>query len=246
MKKFSLALLASLSLLFSPVALFAQTDGGTGLAPASTTETAPIVTPTLEPAAVLAPEPAPAPTPRAVQSAPAPAKPTPAVISQPSPTPVQTVSLDDVKGVVDTVSKIAPAPLEPLFAAIGGALAAIIAVLGIQKLLKKRRQKGAKKCPRCQGSGQVKDADVCATCKGTGTTQEDQEISAQCARCEGEGFEPCPECEGEGKKKGVDCSKCATSGTMKDDDEDVDCSLCRGEGEVSVTVKRDVPCPDCK
>jgi hypothetical protein len=239
MKNFSVAVIIGVSLLF-PAALFAQSDGG------AISDPTPAVLPIAAPVVA-------APTKATAEAQPAPASPrptTPQPVAAPIPSPAPSqpvVSLDDVKDIVDTAAEHAPSSLSPIFAAISGVLAGIIALLGIQSLLKSRKKKGSKPCPQCKGNGHVDEADICTTCNGTRLAEEEQDVSAECLRCKGEGVEPCPACRGEGKKGGVDCAACTGSGTKKDeDDADIDCSLCGGEGELSTTVKRPVPCPDCQ
>ena len=41
--------------------------------------------------------------------------------------------------------------------------------------------------------------------------------------------------------------RCKGEGVEMDEDgETLDCALCQGEGEVTVSLKRNVPCPDCQ
>lgn len=259
--------------LFFPSALFAQTDGSTGLAP-SPAETAPLdpsvsstSTGQTEPAPSgqttatqqAAPAPAPAPTHALVavpapaptttqQSAPAAPSPTDAVIAAPVSAPAaEPPSLQDAGAALDAAAEAAPSPLQPYLYAAAGALGAIIVMLGLQEARRRSRKTDVKKCRCCGGAGQEKTAGTCTRCGGKGTVEEEYEPSVECVHCDGEGEEPCEECDGEGKVSSAVCKACEGSGKKRDvDDEPFDCSVCGGAGEASVTVTGDVPCPDCK
>ncbi|OGL73676.1 hypothetical protein A3C96_01340 [Candidatus Uhrbacteria bacterium RIFCSPHIGHO2_02_FULL_60_10] len=93
----------------------------------------------------------------------------------------------------------------------------------------------------------------CDACDGAGKIEEDEEQNAECKHCAGEGEDPCHTCKGSGKDAaGQACPACKGGGktlTGKQDkdgeDEVAACEICRGEGEVSVTVKKMVPCQKC-
>ena len=253
----------SVSTLGFPAALFAQTGGIIEPATSSTPETAqavpvetaarPAEAPVTEPAAYV-PEPAlaqaAAPTPRTDAAQPAPAQPladapiVEAATSTPAPEPVL---LEDIQEAVEAIAEEAPSVLRPWLYALAGALGAIIAVLGIQAWLKKARQKGTKKCERCGGTGHEHASETCVGCEGKGKIEEEYEATVECPHCGGEGEEPCEPCEGEGEYDGKPCATCAGAGVKKDEEsEPIECGTCLGEGEASVTLKRDVACPDCK
>ncbi len=199
-------------LLLVPAALFAQSDGTVDSATQAPVQAAPIVQ---------APVPqAPAPRPRAVAT---------------PPTPVP-VSAPPENVVPDPLPDPAPAPFSPWLSALAGAISALAVAFGLQAWMKKAKNKGAKKCRCCQGTG--REQGVCATCKGTGTVEEEHEATVECPRCEGEGEEPCAQCKGE-EFDDRSCLACRGEGTR-------DCTACFGEGEADITLKRNVACPDCK
>jgi hypothetical protein len=203
----------------------------------ATTSTSGTVPPRDAPAPTLTQtSPLPAPEPTAATNAPA----EPPAEASPVPVP-----LEDIKDLLDTAAEKAPTPLQPWLFGIAGALGAAIAVLGLQQLLKKLVNKDQKKCGHCGGSGH--EPVTCVRCEGKGKIDEEYEPTAECAHCEGSGEEPCEECDGRGDKDGVSCAACGGSGTKHDEEEEgFDCSVCGGEGEASITMTREVACPECK
>jgi hypothetical protein len=223
--------------------------------PASVTETA------------IAPTAAPAPTTPA-PAAPSPAAPQPATTAvqpvtqqPPAEMPVETpmpmpspepVPLEDILALVEEAAEVAPQSLQPWLYAAAGALVAVIAMLGIQEFLRRRKDAHAKKCARCGGTGRESTSETCGRCEGEGTIEEEVEAEGACPHCEGEGEDPCHECEGEGEKDGPDgketaCEACAGTGkAFGKDGEPVDCCTCGGIGEASGTLTKRVTCPDCE
>ena len=131
-----------------------------------------------------------------------------------------------------------------------GALAMRIA----QEVAKRNKFKYAKRCVRCQGSGEEPPPMVtCPECQGSGQVEDENEPATECKHCEGEGEDPCHRCKGRGKDAaGMECPDCKGGGktlTGKQDeegeDEIADCEVCRGEGEVSATIKKMVGCETC-
>lgn len=242
MKRLLAAIVICASTLLLPSALFAQSDGSvTPVSTATDTPQVGAIDTTLTPPAT-SPQPAtaPAPRPRAVTQQ-------GALAPTPATTPAAPISLDDIQGFVDTAAEHAPPAFEPWLSALAGALAALVAVLGLQAALKRAKKKGTKPCTRCKGTGKEPASKKCATCGGTGKVEEEHDIDAECPHCEGEGEEPCETCDGEGKIGGEPCEACGGEGAARDEDgEAVKCGVCHGVGEASVTLKKNVPCPDCQ
>lgn len=233
-------------MLVFPASLFAQSDGSVEPPPAVTeekpqeipfeappaTETAPVVEQAASPEPVVAQAPAPAPRPTGTPvAAPAP------VVAEPAPSAPEPVSLEEVQEALETIVDEVPSSLQPWLYALAGALGAVIVILGVQAWLKKSAEKKSK-CAHCKGTGHEKDP-ACAGCKGTGMVEEEKEVTMECLKCEGEGEASCGPCKGGGGTETMSCATCRGKGKK-------DCAACLGEGEASVTLKREVPCPDCK
>ena len=81
-----------------------------------------------------------------------------------------------------------------------------------------------KKCPRCQGTGEV----PCVKCEGSGSVPCQQcsgsGCAARCTKCSGAGLEACRTCKGAGlDRNGAPCSVCKGECVVL-------CSMCKGEG----------------
>lgn len=190
-----------------------------------------------------------APAVQLTQSQPSPTQPVPAGaidVASPEPSPVSP-SLEDAQVALETVAGFVPSALQPWLYALAGAIAAIVALLGIQELSRRFTKNSQRPCPQCGRGGHEHGTGACATCSGLGQVEEEYEGSVECPHCQGEGQEPCEECEGAGKVAEVDCGFCEGGGVKRDmDGEPMDCSACRGEGEVAGTLTRNKPCPDCE
>ena len=83
-----------------------------------------------------------------------------------------------------------------------------------------------KKCPRCEGLGEI----PCEACKGSGSaackTCEGSGLAPRCLRCTGTGLMTCSKCKGAGEVKGSPCPECKGGTVML-------CTTCRGEGAVT-------------
>lgn len=183
-----------------------------------------------------------------------------AALSQNNPTTgttASTVSFDSVRGAVETATGFVPSSFDPLLSFALGVITTLGVTLGTQAAIKRRRVKSTKRCLRCLGTGEEppekKGMAKCDACDGAGKIEEDEEQNAECKHCAGEGEDPCHTCKGSGKDAaGQACPACKGGGktlTGKQDkdgeDEVAACEICRGEGEVSVTVKKMVPCQKC-
>lgn len=203
-----------------------------------------------------APVPAPATTrPVAVTSAPQ-AEPAPVMPSGTSaevPAEPIVMPLEEVREMVEAVADEAPAAVQPYLYAVAGALAMLIAVLGVQELLRRARNRNTHECAQCSGTGREEAAaGACENCEGKGAVEEEYEATAECAHCEGEGEDPCHVCGGAGESRNAgedvasSCGACEGTGKRRDKDgENMECCTCAGEGEATATLKRDVACPDC-
>jgi len=81
-----------------------------------------------------------------------------------------------------------------------------------------------KKCPRCQGTGEV----PCVKCEGSGSVPcqycSGSGYAARCTKCSGAGLEECRNCKGSGQdRKGSPCAVCKGECVVL-------CSMCKGEG----------------
>ncbi|HRR33867.1 MAG TPA: hypothetical protein P5026_07215 [Kiritimatiellia bacterium] len=87
-------------------------------------------------------------------------------------------------------------------------------------------QEAVKKCPRCDGLGEV----PCQICKGNGsvacTKCDGSGLAPRCARCSATGLMPCKKCKGTGDVKGEPCPECKGETQML-------CPSCRGEGALA-------------
>lgn len=163
-----------------------------------------------------------------------------------------TAPFEEAQELVEAVADEAPAAAQPYLYAIAGALAMLVVVLGVQEVLRRSRDRNARQCVHCGGTGHEGGAAVCGNCEGKGTVEEEYEGTVECAHCEGGGEDPCHECDGAGESRnaGEDvtstCGACEGTGMGRDKEGgSVECCTCAGEGEATATLKRDVACPDC-
>ncbi len=301
MKKHSAIAYAIIALSF-PVAVFAQTDGGTGsvepapavtapresaLAPAPSPQEAP---PAAQQQAVASPSPTPSPSPASAAAAPAP-PPSPALMPaarpSPSPSPAATnaapeavaaptsqpdepPSLEDVQGAVEEIAEYAPEPMQPVLAAVAGALGGIVFMLGLWEFLKRLKHRGKKDCDHCGGTGTQSDDGKCGLCGGSKKIEKEVEVTIACTHCKGSGTDPCHHCSGTGKMSLPNppqsqeelegwppCDFCGGSGKKKvgagrDWGEandamkgDFACCFCHGKKTATFKQKVQIDCPLC-
>ena len=129
-----------------------------------------------------------------------------AATTEPAPEPV---GVEEVQVVMEDLAEAAPPALRPWISVLVGALAASVALLsllGVQEWLKRRKERETGVCERCKQKKPA--ATACAACDGTGRVEEEHEVAAECARCEGEGEAPCEACKGEGEIDGKPCAAC--------------------------------------
>jgi DnaJ-class molecular chaperone len=152
-------------------------------------------------------------------------------------------------------------PPDAITAASAGAVAAILAVLGLQAAARRVNERIRKKCPTCGRMLEERSSHgVCGECDGTGKVEKELSVTAECPHCKGEGKDPCHVCEGMGrtgtseelKDKKVretlpTCETCKGTGAQPLDKEGnpPSCCECHGEGEAELTKTMRVTCERC-
>lgn len=224
------------------------------------TTTSPVPAPSPSPAMLLE-QPAPTPSPSAADIAPEPAVPAPA--SEP-------VSLEDVQGAVEQIAEVAPEGVQPVFAAVAGALGGIVFMFGLWEFLKRFKGKDKKPCDGCGGTGTKPADEKCRVCGGTRKIEKEIEVTIACLHCKGTGTDPCHHCSGTGKMSMPNppqsqeelegwppCDFCGGSGKKKvgagrDWGEandamkgDFACCFCRGKKTETFKQKVQIDCPLC-